>query len=117
MTLPLTPAVLRAAYDYLATTPPFDKWNLPDGDDVTFRVARDPQLFGWCDRKRGRWLIAISETTVGHTATLLETMAHEIVHMHEDGTGAGRGKGQHSAAFKKWAAQVSQIHGFDPKRF
>ena len=116
MPLNLTPDVLRAAYDYLNATRPFVRWNLPDGDDVVFRVVRTPNLYAWYERKRGRHLIAVSRSSVGHTPTLIETMAHEMIHLHEEANGA-KTRGEHSAAFKRWAVQVCAVHGFDPKRF
>lgn len=116
MTLPLTPDTLRAAYDFLATTPPFNKWNLPDGDDITFRVAKDRTLFGWHDKRRGKpHLIAISEYLVGQITTLMETMSHEMIHLHEERSCI---RGNHGPAFKKFAEQVCKIHTcFDRKRF
>lgn len=118
MTLPLSPDVLRAAYDYLNTTLPFSKWNLPDGDDVVFIVVRDPTVYGrHLHQDRRLHTIKVSSRSVGHTTTLMETIAHEMVHVHEEGTGVGRSDVEHSAAFKKWAAEVCRIHGFDPRRF
>jgi hypothetical protein len=115
MTLPLTPDTLRAAYDYLCTTPPFNRWNLPDSEDIVFRVARDRQHCGWYNKKH-RYVIAVSRHFIGRTLSLLETMGHEMVHLHAERTGAG-GRGEHSAAFKRWAAQVCKVHGFDPQLF
>ena len=40
MTLPLTPAVLAAAYEYLRATSPFKGWRLPHCDEVEFSVTR-----------------------------------------------------------------------------
>lgn len=116
MTLPLTPDTLRAAYDYLAITPPFNRWNLPDGEDVTFRVIRAPTLRGWYRREGTRHVIAVSSVCIGRTASLMELMAHEMIHLHEEQAGACTA-GMHSAAFRKWSAQVCRWHGFDPKLF
>lgn len=115
MTLPLTLDTLRLAYDYLSETPPFNKWNLPESDDVEFRVVRDRGLFGWHNLENGKHIIAVSTGTVGFTDTLLRTMAHEMVHIHERSTGPC--KSGHSAAFKRWSEQVCRVHGFDPKAF
>jgi predicted SprT family Zn-dependent metalloprotease len=106
---------LRAAYNYLNETPPFNKWNLPDGDDVEFRVVRDRGTFGWYLRENGKHIIGLSVSTVGHTDTLIRTMAHEMVHIHEHCSGPCK-KG-HSRAFKRWSEQVCRVHGFDPKAF
>lgn len=116
MTLRLTPDTLAHAYEYLAHTPPFDRWNMPPVDEVTFIVAKGSD-FGWCDRKRGRrHEIAVSSRRNGHTLTLLMTMAHEMVHLHQKLTGMET-RGQHNAAFHKLAVQVCRRHGFDPKLF
>lgn len=116
MTLPLTPEMLRAAYDYLNTTPPFSRWNLPEGEDVVFRVVQAPDTRGWYRREAGRHVIAISRRCVGFTASLIATVAHEMVHLHEARVGAC-GSGQHSRAFNRWAEQICKVHGFDPKLF
>lgn len=118
MTLPLTVETLRAAYDYMVTTPPFDKWNLPDSEDIVFKVAKDPHNYAWHDKKRGkRHVVAVSRARVGHTMTLMESMAHEIIHVHEANVKGLPRSGGHSKAFWKWAAQVCRAHGFDLKRF
>lgn len=116
MTLPLTPEMLRAAYDYLNTTPPFRNWNLPEGDDVEFKVVDDGKIHGWYRKRKEQHVVAISRRSVGHTKTLIETMAHEMIHVHEGHTGILR-PGRHSAAFRKWAKQICKHHGFDPKAF
>ena len=117
--VPLTVETLRAAYDYLNSTPPFNKWNLPEHDDLTFRVARDPNHFGWCvhhGRRRKKPVIAISDKRVGHTLGLMATLAHEMLHLHQFLTGQARG-GEHNAAFNKDAVTICRIHGLDPKAF
>lgn len=116
MALAFTKDALRAAYNYFCETPPFNKWNLPDGDDVEFRVVRDRSLFGWHSFDGEKHIIAVSSSTVGHSMTLLRTMAHEMVHVHERRTGSCNSVG-HSAAFKRWSEQVCTAHGFDPKGF
>lgn len=116
MTLPLSIEMLESAYDYFRATPPFRRWNLPEPEDITFKVGKDPSCYGWFDKKKKKPTIAISTALVGHTQTLMETMAHEMIHLHEDMRGWRRG-GEHSAAFRKWAQLVCKIHGFDPKGF
>lgn len=115
--IPLTPETIAAAYDYLRTTPPFSGWNLPESDDVRFRVARTPKLRGWYVIDGGRHLIAISTGCVAHTETLMMTLAHELIHLFLQETGADRAGGEHSAAFHKFGRQVCAVHGFDPKLF
>lgn len=115
MTLSLTPAVLRAAYDFLNETQPFCKWNLPDGEDVEFRVVRDRLTHAWHSVVDKKNVIAISILTVGHTTTLMRAMAHEMVHVHERRSSCNATG--HSRAFAKWGAMVSKYHGFDPREF
>lgn len=117
--IPLTVETLRAAYDYLNSTPPFNKWNLPDSEDLKFKVARDPNHFGWCTYWRGkkqRHVIAISSKCVGHTSSLMRIVAHEALHLHQYLTGQSKG-GEHNAAFYKDAETICRIHGFDQKGF
>ena len=108
----LNPDILRAAYAFLAETEPFVRWPLPDAEDVVFKVYRSNVAYG--DHgilPNGRHEVRISERLVGHTATLLEVIAHEMVHMLDTG------KAQHGAAFHRLGRQVCRHHGFDPKRF
>lgn len=116
MTLPLTPETLRAAYDYLATTPPFNKWNLPDGEDVAFRVVRSTADQGWYTREGKKHVIGISSRLVGHTISLIGVMSHEMIHLHMAHSCVGPWD-KHTAAFKKMGERVCKIHGFDPKYF
>lgn len=117
--LPLTPEVLAAAYDYLCATPPFNRWNLPDSDDVTFRVIKSRKVFAqyvW----DGSHAIEVSSAMVGHTMTLMETMGHEMTHLYLRLTGMESKSNVptvHNMAFRKLAAQVCGVHGFDPKAF
>lgn len=119
--IPLTVDTLRAAYEFLRTTPPFVTWNLPDGEDIEFRVSKDPHNAAWhTSSGRGvtrKHTIAVSSRCVGHTASLIAAIAHETVHLHMAITGMDRGAGEHGAAFYKISAAVCRIHGLDPKSF
>lgn len=114
MTIRLSPAVLIGAYEFLRATPPFHRWKLPDSDDVEFRVVREP-LYGF-HQEGDHHIIGISEKKVGHTDTLIATMAHELIHLHQAMKGT-TDKGEHGPEFRKLAAQVCKLHGFDPKSF
>ena len=106
MTLPLTTDTLRHCYEFLDSTPPFNKWNLPDSPDVKFKVIRDPALRGWYRKENGKHTIGVSSSCVGHTLSLMIVMAHEMIHVFEEHSNAC-GAGEHSAAF----------HRYDPKLF
>ena len=116
MTIKLTPDVLRACFDFLSETDPFDRWSL-DSDCVIFKVARGKSCHGWYKFHDGKHLIAVSSGMVGHTSSLIATMAHEMIHMHERNAGTCKPGVEHSGAFKKWAAMVCRSHGFDPMAF
>lgn len=115
MTLRLHPDLLAAVFDMLRTTEPFRAWKLPESDDVAFHVVRDPKMyadFGVDDD--GGPLIRVSAAKNGHTLTLLQSMAHEMIHLRQYLTGD---KETHGPRFQKAAAKVCAIHGFDPKTF
>lgn len=115
MTLPLDLDVLRRSYDYLNVTEPFRRWNLPDAEDITFTVANDRNHHGWLTTKRRRKpRLTISAAAVGQTLSLMATMAHEMIHLHQYLTGMPL---THGSAFDKLKAEVCRRHGFDPKAF
>lgn len=120
MTLPLTPDMIAAAYDYLRTTPPFSRWNLPDSEDVRFSVGKfrsDYASYRWDGKQH---TITMSANAIGYSPTLLRYLSHEMVHLHLEETGMESrqgGEDTHNAAFRKFAAQVCKHHGFDPKAF
>lgn len=111
MTLRLTPETLAAAYDYLRTTPPFDRWNLPESEEVTFRVTRSKDTCGhyWFTAPNGHQIdisLRLNRTTAG----MLSTMAHEMVHLFQANSCM---RLSHDDAFHKLADQVCKLHGFD----
>lgn len=120
MTLPLTPEMLAAAYDFLLTTPPFSSWNLPESEDVKFIVNKKLRnkfaQYQWTGDQHS---ISISAASNGHTSTLLENLAHETIHLflEERGWESRGNESVHNAAFRKFAAQVCKYHGYDPKAF
>lgn len=114
----LTPKSLEAAYDYLRTTPPFKKWNLPEGEDMKFIVSRSNQTCGsYTSDNLGNHYISISQKLIGHTHNLIGTMAHEMVHLHQRLTKMETKGVQHNGAFLKLGERVCKVHGFDPKLF
>lgn len=117
MALILTPEILRATYDLLTITEPFCKWNLPDGEDVKFKVVKNRKLCGWHEKFRKTHTICISQVFHGRMQPLLETMAHEMVHVHQWRHASLARGAEHGVSFKRYAAQVCKIHGFDLKLF
>jgi len=118
MTLPITRETIAAAYDFLCTTPPFRGWNLPDSEDVSFRVIRDPHVRGWYMLGHdGKHTIAISSKCIGRTESLMETLAHEVVHLHQGEVNMETPGAEHNRAFYKLAERVCRVHGFDERLF
>lgn len=118
MTLPLTPEVLRGAYDFLRVTAPFSRWSLPVGAEVEFKVMRTPHVEGdhWV-YACGKNLIRVSGRTIGHSINLLVVMAHEMIHAHQAIRKTETPGAAHNAEFHRLAARVCRSHGFDPKTF
>jgi len=116
MSLPLTPDLARCAYDLLCETPPFNRWNLPDGHDVAFHIVRSRQHYGrhWLD---GKHHMELSAGLIGTLDVLLSTVGHEMIHIHEARSGTAKAGVDHGAAFRKWAAQVCKSHLWDLKNF
>jgi hypothetical protein len=114
MTLPLDPAMLEAAYEYLRTTPPFRRWKLPPGEAIEFHVIANQGLRGRCVDNGAHQTIAISLGTIGHTLSLMMAMAHEMIHVRDNIAGI---RAHHGASFRRGAAEVCRYHGFDPKLF
>lgn len=113
----LTPHLLATSYRLLKATEPFNKWNLPSTEDIKFRVTRSRIWRGqhiWTGRQHE---IEVSAGVNSTLHSLLETMAHEMIHVYEQHHGLCS-RAEHSKAFHKLAARVCQYHrDFDPKRF
>ena len=92
--------------DYLRALPPFNTWNLPPADETAFAVVRTKSVYGKAWDLGNRHQIDISATYIGRTKALLETMAHEMIHLflHEN---KHAGRGEHSEAFKKMRKNCS----------
>jgi len=120
MTIALTPEMLEACYEFLKTTPPFNKMGLPEADDVVFKISMSSTEFGsyrWEDKQH---TITLSNKAIGYTLTLIQIMTHEMIHLYLEENGLesrNGGYSTHNAAFRKLAAQVCKHHGFDPRAF
>lgn len=112
----ITEDLLRAVYEMLCLTAPFNRWNLPDGDDVVFKVIKDRRVYGWYVYENGIHKIAISESKNGHLNTITSTVAHELIHLHQKHS-CMETAAEHNAAFYKLAKKVCEIHGWDPALF
>lgn len=118
MTLRLTPDMLIGAYEFLRACEPFRAWRLPHADEIEFRVinARDRRGH-YCRGDEARHCIAVSAANVGHTETLIRTLAHEMIHLFQRERALETPNTEHNAAFKRLARLVCLYHGFDPRAF
>jgi hypothetical protein len=109
----LTPVILQAAYDFLSETPPFNKWNLPDGDDLCFKVTRSAGVRGWYSLINGQHTIAVSGVANGHTDSIMQVVGHEMCHLHQyihDLPG-----GAHGPAWRLLYDEACAFHGWDSR--
>jgi hypothetical protein len=114
--LRITPELCASTYDLLHITRPFIAWNLPDSEDILFKVDRRVDRRGahqFWDNKHTIWMSAKCNARLN---ALIETMAHEMVHVFEAHTGI-KGYGEHGKAFQKLSEQVCRHHGFDLAMF
>ena len=114
MTLRLTPDMLAAGYDFLRTTDPFQRWRLPESYELGFHVVRNAALSADFSVRGGMLCIRVSEANNGHSLTLLASLGHEMIHLRQHLTGD---REHHGPRFKRMAARVCAVHGFDPKIF
>jgi hypothetical protein len=126
MTLHLNRALLKHAYELMAESPPFNKWNLPDSSEITFVVSRSRSTMGyhrfWKDGfiiKSLKHEIGISARCVGSLPLLLQVMGHEMVHLYQVHTKPRTDtKGvEHNPAFHRFSDIICRTHSFDRHGF
>jgi hypothetical protein len=113
MSITITRATLIATYELLRTTQPFMGWKLPEASEIDFAVLRGRNTYGDCDGET----IRASNGRHGQLPTLLATVAHEMIHLHQMRKALETPNTEHNADFRKRAARVCRLHGFDPKVF
>lgn len=111
--LRLTPDMLEAAYELLRTTPPFKGWRLPSADDVEFHVTRHQNRYAdyEFDKLRKVHIVRVSQVKNVRLDKLLETLAHEMIHMRQ--FLSGKREADHGALFQREANRICNTHGFD----
>lgn len=114
MTISLTPAMCEQSYELLRTMPPFRSWRLPHADDVKFIVSRTKKVFAYHNCEANEHCIEVSQRKHGQMGTLLATMAHEMIHIHQHNK---KHRDAHGASFNRYADQICRIHGFDRTNF
>ena len=115
----LTPERLAAVYDCLRQFPPFNRYGLPPSSEVKFGFIRDTitaaDYIAYV-RDYDSHLIRFNPHFNGHLNTVMERMAHEMIHLHQR-IRRHETNAMHNADFKRKARRICQIYGWDFKRF
>lgn len=119
--LHITPELVEAGYEMLRLSPPFNRWALPHVDEVVIHATpikgtgnRGCQGEHWFDGKQHH--IRINPKRHHTLASMLMTLAHEMIHMRESML-AIRSDVFHGKDFQRMARQVCKCHGFDGGQF
>lgn len=113
----VTPKRLRETYAYLRGCKPFAGWKLPEAETLKFEVleGRDHAQY---DPNQRRHLIKVNAMTHLTLEQLFASMAHEMVHLHQDLLGRlPCQKDPHNGDFRRWAKSVCHHLGFDVQKF
>lgn len=105
---------LVQAYEFLYCRPPFAKWELPSSEQVHFRVIRSRMQMGEYDVDPHT--IMVSCRTCENWLQVLETVAHEMVHMACELKDYPNHP-EHDKHFKRLAKQVCTAFGWETESF
>ena len=103
-----------AVYEMLCEFPPYNRWQLPKSKDVKFEAKIIKEAYGYYDSDPHTIIISKNLNPTLHD--LVNTMAHEMVHMRLNDSGF-KSWDLHSFKFKKVAKQVCDRLGFNEKEF
>lgn len=113
----ITPDRVAAVWDMLRQFPPISKWKLPPAEEVEFTTSARNDIHGqWSRWSNGTHIITVSVKRTGHLDTLIQTVAHEMIHAYQDQSGTST-RAEHNAEFSRLASQVCRAFGFDEKAF
>src|SRR5689334_5094768 len=99
----------------LRSFPPFCRWSLPDSSEVRFAVSRAKDRYADYSPPPDETIRASCEAN-GHFATLVQAVAHELIHMRLKRTGEKHWDG-HGAPFQRLAKPICKRFGWDVKAF
>ena len=113
----ITPERLAGVYAMLRAFPPFSRWKLPPAADVRFHVAKTKQWHAawWIEGQKHN--VEVSEKKHGHLRSLIESMAHEMIHIHQRVARTETNGVEHNAEFQRLAKNVCRTFGFDYGQF
>lgn len=115
----LNPERMRAVYAMLLEFPPFDRWTLPPPDEVEFELLADRDHAEYNKDDDDKISIAVNPDTHLTLQQIIESMAHEMVHVRQDQVGRlpDIAERHHNAEFRKLARLVCKTLGFDVQKF
>ncbi len=108
--------LIRQCYAHLRELPPFDRWALPSPDQVEFGilVGRDHAVY----HNDGMHRIAVNDLTHTTHEQVMQTVAHEMVHLHQELVGRlPFKKDPHNADFRRWARLICKEFGWNVQTF
>lgn len=112
----ITPEACAAVYDMLRHFKPFKAWKLPPGEEVEFRVHKIKHLAEVSNYVRtDEFVMWVSSHKHPTLLDLVQTIAHEMVHIRQHYTGQKRLG--HGKAFKSMGTRVCKELGFDERLF
>lgn len=112
----LTPERVAAVYDCLRAFRPFSRWNLPESDEIEFRVGVQEDAFAHYWRENGQHAFEVSMLLVKDWQMLVETVAHEMIHLHQ-ALRKTETKAEHNREWHRFADQVCAAFKFDRDKF
>lgn len=114
MTLHILPSHVEAVYDCLRAFDPFSSYDLPEGGEVEFVVSQHRDRAGDHRHTGVDHRITVSQYWIGSMDQLMQTVAHEMIHLiqHER-----KQRRTHGAEFRRLAKAICETCGWDEKAF
>lgn len=117
MSLEITPDIIRNAYEYLRSTKPFKHWKLPHSDKIKIKTILPNDKLGEWSIKDKQHCISINDKLIGSTLNLMQTLAHEMIHLAQYILKQETPNTEHNKDFYNKIKIIAKYHGFDSKWF
>jgi hypothetical protein len=115
MAIKPTPDMLAHCYDMvIASSRTLKSWKLPPSEDIKFKITNHKDRFAHHEVVGGVHILAFSACYVSRFETLISTMVHEIIHVHQDQAGLPRADNKH---FSKLADKLCKELELDRATF
>jgi hypothetical protein len=107
---------IKGLYETFLQAPPFCNLNMPPIEQVFFYIIDEKDRLGAAHKSRkDEYQLQISKKTMTHLHNVIETVLHEMVHLHYLYRGYSDHK--HDPKFKRLANKVCDIYHLDRKTF